>query len=151
MSKIESHEYEEDEKEYAEFDLAGQGLLLPSQTRNPAFGIWPQLEDDWCVVRYPEYNYSSGCPLKTSPNPQLRVLYDTFSSMAFNEACLNGRKSSVSEDALLSRLNTRIRKGDFQNEMGKLLEVTDGTLRRYVHTSTYQAIHDYWARTIRRG
>ncbi|PIN93624.1 hypothetical protein COU54_02380 [Candidatus Pacearchaeota archaeon CG10_big_fil_rev_8_21_14_0_10_31_24] len=152
MSRIGLNEFEE----YDEFDdenisnveanLFGKGLLLPSQTRNPHFGIFPSLKDDDCVIRYPEYAKNIGCPLKNHLNPEVSRVYEAFRSMAFNEIYLSGRNGQISDEALRNRFNNSMRKGKFRYKMREILDVPDKVLKKYLHPTTYTAVLEFWSK-----
>src|SRR3989344_4670238 len=111
MTRTEANEYSEDEVEFVEVEI-GESILLPSQTRNPTFGIWPCLYDEQSVTRKAVFNYRNVNRLRDSNDPELRKLYELFvmPSIIYSAAYHN-----TSTHTLLSKLNNSIRDGNFPN------------------------------------
>lgn len=141
--------------EYTEVEV-GQGIILPSQTRNPAFGIYPWLFDEQSVERVPVFANRTVNFLRQTGDPELSKMYRAFHNMAFYLVYTGGRhytnlNPKSSSESLLKRLNDSIRTGKFKLETDQILEVSQPTLQRFLHPTTYQAVQEYVARNSARA
>jgi len=145
MARIDTSEYVEYGEEYTEAELA-ELMILPSQTRNPAFGIYPWLFDEQSVKRAPVFANRTVNFLKDTNDPELRKMYCAIHNMAFRLGSVFGLSysmSNTSSESLLRKLNTAIREGKFSDLTDSVLEVSQPTLQRFLHPSTYQAVQEY--------
>ncbi|PIN93244.1 hypothetical protein COU54_03910 [Candidatus Pacearchaeota archaeon CG10_big_fil_rev_8_21_14_0_10_31_24] len=148
MSTIETNDFEEtdcisDEPErFSEASFSGKPFLLPSQTRNPAYGIWPNLEDDSKVVRYPEASDLQGVPMRDHLNKEVKKLYWVFQGIAFNNALFDRTiDTNLVPSRILAKLNTAIRGGKYDERIKYLSCVSDEILYSYLKDGTYRAVN----------
>ncbi len=118
-----------------------QGMILPSQTRNPAFGIFPQLDDEEVVVRHPVFNFRTVNRMRESDNQEVRKLYDIFRKHFIYSGTLQ-KLLGRGFDSPLKTLDMDIKRGNFPS-IDFLLKISPKTLQKYLPASTYQAIRSY--------